>query len=124
MHRRRNDRVSQPGSYQTMNYWFTRALLAGLVAAQSSAVTAEGNVEAGRKAAETCIGCHGVEGYFNVYPSYHVPKIGGQQAGYIAAALKAYRSGERKHKTMQANANNLTDEVIADIAAYFAAQGQ
>lgn len=106
-----------------MNKWFTHVLLAATVAAQAPAAVAEGNVEAGRKAAETCIGCHGVEGYFNVYPSYHVPKIGGQQAGYIAAALKAYRSGERRHETMHANANNLTDEMIADIAAYFAAQG-
>lgn len=107
-----------------MSKWFTRVVMAGVVATQAPAVVAEGNVETGRKAAETCIGCHGVEGYFNVYPSYHVPKIGGQQAGYIAAALKAYRSGERKHETMHANANNLTDEMIADIAAYFAAQGR
>jgi cytochrome c553 len=103
---------------------FFYGLLTGLFVAQVSVAAAEGDAAAGRVAAETCIGCHGVEGYFNVYPSYHVPKIGGQQAGYIAAALKAYRDGSRQHGTMHANAINLTDDVIANIAAYFAAQGQ
>ncbi|MSR15197.1 MAG: hypothetical protein EXR86_11660 [Gammaproteobacteria bacterium] len=70
------------------------------------------------------MGCHAIEGYFNVYPSYHVPRIGGQQAGYIESALKAYRDGSRKHGTMHANAANLTDEVIADIAAFVAGQGK
>lgn len=102
---------------------FFRGLLTSLLVAHAAIAAAEGDAAAGRLAAETCIGCHGVEGYFNVYPSYHVPKIGGQQAGYIAAALKAYRDGSRKHDTMHANAANLSDEVIADIAAYFASQG-
>jgi len=75
---------------------------------------------AGREKAETCLGCHGIPEYVNVYPTYHVPKIGGQHAEYLAAALKAYRSKERSHPTMQANASLLTDEDIADIAAYFA----
>jgi len=75
---------------------------------------------AGRKKAETCLGCHGIPEYVNVYPTFHVPKIGGQHADYLAAALKAYRSKERSHPTMQANASLLTDEDIADLAAYFA----
>lgn len=102
---------------------FTYGLLAYLLVANVSTATADADLAAGRLAAETCLGCHGVAGYFNVYPSYHVPKIGGQQAGYIVAALKSYRDGARKHDTMHANAANLTDEVIANIAAYFAAQG-
>ena len=98
-------------------------LVSGLMVATASA-HAEGNAAAGRKAAETCMGCHAIEGYFNVYPSYHVPRIGGQQAGYIASALKAYRDGGRKHDTMHANASNLTDDMIADIAAYVSSQGE
>ncbi len=81
---------------------------------------AEGDVENGKKIAYTCTGCHGIPFYQNTFPSYHVPRLGGQNEAYIALALKAYRSGERSHKTMQAQAGNLTDQDIADIAAYFA----
>jgi cytochrome c553 len=92
------------------------ALLA--VAALSQTAFAEGNVEAGRVKANTCMGCHGIPNYNNVYPTYRVPKLGGQHKEYIIAALKAYRSGERPHKTMIAQASNLTDQDIEDIAAY------
>ncbi len=98
-------------------------LMSGLITT-SALVHADGNAAAGRKEAETCMGCHAIEGYFNVYPSYHVPRIGGQQAGYIASALKAYRDGGRKHDTMHANASNLSDDMIADIAAYVSSQGK
>ncbi|WP_223788449.1 c-type cytochrome [Marinicella meishanensis] len=81
---------------------------------------AAGDVENGKKIAYTCTGCHGIPFYQNTFPSYHVPRLGGQNEAYIAAALKAYRSGERNHATMQAQAGNLTDQDIADIAAYFA----
>ena len=57
-------------------------------------------------------------GYNNVYPTYHVPKLGGQSAGYIASALIAYKNGTRVHGTMHANAADLTDTDIADIAAF------
>ena len=67
---------------------------------------------------ETCLGCHGVTSYTNVYPTYKVPKLGGQHEAYIAAALKAYRSGERTHKTMHAQASKMTDQDIADTSAY------
>lgn len=108
-----------------MNKRHIRGLLSSLLIVSAGTATAEGgDAVAGRLAAETCLGCHAVESYFNVYPSYHVPKIGGQQAGYIASALKAYREGSRKHDTMHANAADLTDETIANIAAYFASHGQ
>jgi cytochrome c553 len=103
---------------------FLTGLLASALAATSTAALAEGDAVAGRQAAETCLGCHAVETYFNVYPSYHVPKVGGQSAAYIESALKAYRDGSRKHDTMNANASNLTDQDIANIAAYFANQGK
>ena len=99
------------------------AITAGLLVALGSPLTvnAEGDAEAGRFKAETCMGCHGVKTYFNVYPTYHVPRVGGQHAAYIVAALKAYKTGERGHRTMQAQARSLTDQDMADIAAYFAA---
>lgn len=93
------------------------ALLAGFFAA--SAALAEGNAEAGRSKAEACLGCHGIAGYRNAYPSYRVPKVGGQSEAYIVAALKAYRAGDRAHPTMLAQAASLSDDDIADIAAYF-----
>lgn len=99
-------------------------LLAGGLAAMSMTAVAEGDAVAGRSTAETCLGCHAVETYFNVYPTYHVPKVGGQSAAYIESALKAYRDGSRKHETMNANAANLTDQDIANIAAFFASQGK
>jgi len=81
---------------------------------------AAGDAENGKKIAYTCTGCHGIPFYQNTFPSYHVPRLGGQNEAYLALALKAYRSGERNHSTMQAQAGNLTDQDIADIAAYFA----
>ena len=79
-----------------------------------------GDAQRGEVRGETCLGCHGVASYTNVYPTYSVPKLGGQHKEYIAAALKAYRSGERNHSTMRAQAGSLTDQEIDDIAAYFA----
>lgn len=99
-------------------------LLAGMLvfAAFSAPALAEsGDVEAGRKKAYTCTGCHGITGYKNVYPHYHVPRISGQNYDYLVAALKAYRDGQRKHPTMVAQAHSLSVEDIVDIAAYLAA---
>ena len=82
--------------------------------------TASGDAERGKIRGETCLGCHGIKSYTNVYPTYRVPKLGGQHADYINAALKAYRSGERSHPTMRAQASGLSDEEIEDISAYLA----
>ena len=81
---------------------------------------AEGNAEAGEAIGYSCLGCHGIEGYRNAYPSYRVPKLGGQQAGYLVIALQGYRNGTRKHPTMNAQAISLTDQQIEDVAAYLA----
>ena len=67
----------------------------------------------------TCLGCHGVVSYNNIYPSYKVPMLGNQHKDYLVAALKAYRSGERAHPTMRAHAANLSDQDISKIADYF-----
>ena len=79
-----------------------------------------GDPEAGKIKSYTCTGCHGIPGYKNVYPTFHVPKLGGQNEAYLVSALKAYRDGERDHKTMVLQSEALSDEDIADIAAYFA----
>ncbi|MGI8739408.1 MAG: c-type cytochrome [Gammaproteobacteria bacterium] len=89
----------------------------------SGSVLAQGNVEVGRLKADTCLGCHGIPGYTNVYPSYHVPILGGQHADYIVSALQAYKAGQRDHDTMHAQAAELSDKDMADIAAYFESLG-
>ncbi len=81
-------------------------------------VFAAGNPVVGRDKSHTCIGCHGVPNMDNVYPTYKAPKIGGQSATYIVSALKAYADGSRQHSTMRAQAESMTDEDMADIAAY------
>ena len=65
----------------------------------------------------------GVETAVNAYPTYHVPKLGGQNADYIEVALQDYRQGTRPHPTMRAQAATMSDQDIADLAAYFASVG-
>ena len=84
----------------------------------ATAATTAGDAARGRQLVYTCQGCHGVEGYKNAYPNYHVPKIGGQTESYLVAALAAYSKGERRHPTMQAQAESFSDQDIADIAAF------
>ena len=66
----------------------------------------------------TCTGCHGIADYTNAYPTYRVPKVGGQNEQYLIAALTSYKKGERPHPTMRAQAESFTDQEIADLAAY------
>jgi cytochrome c553 len=96
-------------------------LVAGIACGLPPALAADGNPLTGKKRAAMCAGCHGIPGYRTTFPdNYPVPKLGGQHAEYIATALKAYRSGERKHSTMRSVAASLSDQDIADIAAYYA----
>jgi cytochrome c553 len=83
-------------------------------------LTIDGDAGRGEGLAFTCTGCHGVDAAVNAYPTYHVPKLGGQNGDYIEVALQGYRAGTRSHATMQAQAAALSDQDIADIAAYFA----
>lgn len=100
----------------------TRLQLLGVAVAAaclaSVSAHAAGNKAAGEKLVYTCSGCHGVPGYTNAYPNYPVPKIAGQNEQYIISALQGYRSGDRKHPTMDAQAGSLSDTDIQDIAAY------
>ena len=84
----------------------------------TATATAGGDIERGRVLAYTCQGCHGVTGYKNAYPNYHVPKIGGQSDVYLVNALTEYQQGKRKHPTMQAQAESFSAQDIADIAAF------
>lgn len=77
-----------------------------------------GNAAAGRILSYTCQGCHGVTGYKNAYPNFHVPKIGSQSADYLVQALTEYKHGARKHPTMQAQSQSFSDQDIANLAAY------
>ena len=102
-------------------YLSSLALLAA--SALPISAIAAGDAAAGKTKAFTCMGCHGIPSYNNVYPSYHVPKLGGQHANYIAAALQAYKSGQRSHSTMRAQAANLSEQDMQDLAAFFAQSG-
>ena len=83
---------------------------------------AAGDYDAGKVKAYTCTGCHGIVRYKNTYPTYHVPRIGGQNKEYLVIALQGFKSGERQHKTMNLQAEALSDQDIEDIAVYLAAQ--
>ncbi|MBL8438219.1 MAG: cytochrome c [Zoogloeaceae bacterium] len=93
-------------------------LLAALFALPAWA--AEGNAEAAKQKISMCVGCHGIPGYRTTFPEvYHVPKLGGQHAAYIVKALEAYKSGERSHPTMRGIASTLSEQDMADLAAYY-----
>jgi cytochrome c553 len=101
----------------------TAGLLAVLLlinALLARGANAEGNVERGATLGYTCLGCHGVIGYRNAYPSYRVPKLGGQKAAYLIIALQGYRDGTREHPTMTAQASSLSNQDIEDTATYLA----
>jgi cytochrome c553 len=105
-----------------------RILLVIAAAAASSAyapqAAAAGDAKAAEQHVSMCTGCHSIPGYQSSFPYVHrVPKIAGQSAGYIEAALRGYAKGERNHPTMTGIARTLTDKQIADIAAYYAERG-
>jgi cytochrome c553 len=81
-------------------------------------VALTGSFDNGRVLAYTCQGCHGITGYKNAYPSYRVPKIGGQTQQYLSQALSEYRQGKRRHPTMQAQSMSFSEQEIADLAVY------
>ena len=82
----------------------------------------KGDAARGQSKTSMCAGCHGIPDYRTSYPMvYSVPLIGGQNPKYIEAALREYRKGDRKHPTMRAIAGSLSDQDIADLAAYYGA---
>lgn len=78
-----------------------------------------GNAAQGKSKGAMCAGCHGADGNS---PSGDFPKLAGQHASYVASALSRYRKGSRANSVMQGMAAALTDEDIADLAAYYSEQ--
>ena len=100
-------------------------LVASVTAISAHAQEVKGDAVAGQGKIAMCIGCHGIHGYQASFPEvYKVPMISGQNAKYIAAALNGYKKGERKHPTMRGIGDTLSDQDIADIAAYYEAHGK
>ena len=103
----------------------TSLALLVLAAFAGTATAAEvvGNPKAAASKIEMCIGCHGIPGYKTAFPEvFQVPMIGGQSAKYIESALHAYKKGDRKHPSMRGIAISLSDQDIADVAAYYSQQ--
>ncbi|VTU35426.1 c-type cytochrome [Variovorax sp. RA8] len=101
---------------------FALAVACVTVSAQAQKIT--GNAENGSKKVAMCVGCHGIIGYQASFPEVHkVPMIAGQSATYIVSALTAYKGGDRKHPTMRAIADSLSEQDIADLAAYYSQLG-
>lgn len=96
-----------------------KAIVMSVVLGASSAVFAGGDAEAGKAASATCAACHGADGNSTIPTN---PKLAGQYESYLVQALKAYRSGERKNPIMSGFAAGLSDQQIADLAAYFSSQ--
>lgn len=82
------------------------------------------DVERGSQIGYTCMGCHGIPGYRNTYPSFRVPKLGGQHEEYMFLALKGYAAGTREHGTMQGQAQSLSEQDMRDLAAWLASLGE
>ena len=99
------------------------ALLGAGLAASAPAALAQqpaGDAKAAHKKIAMCEGCHGIAGYRTAYPEvYPVPKLGGQQPGYLLKALQAYKSGQRSHPSMRGIASGLSEQDMADFAAYY-----
>ena len=100
------------------------AVLAAAFFGVAAAQEIKGDAKVGAGKVAMCIGCHGIVGYQASFPEiYKVPKISGQGAKYVTSALVAYKQGDRKHPTMRAIAESLSDQDMADVAAYYAASG-
>ena len=93
--------------------------------AQAQAQAPAGSAEAARSKISMCIGCHGIAMYKTAYPEvYSVPMIGGQSPQYIVKALQAYRGGDRRHPSMTGIARSLSDQDMADLAAFYGGSGK
>ena len=103
----------------------TKALILTLaLTGLMSAAHAQDAVAGGQKAA-MCIGCHGIPGYQASFPEvYRVPRISGQNAKFLSASLAAYKKGDRKHPSMRAIAGSLSDQDMADLAAFYEKHGE
>jgi cytochrome c553 len=115
----------QPTSTMMQAKKFLLALGAALGSLMTVPMAAQAqDVAAGERKAAMCIGCHGIPGYQASFPEVHrVPMISGQTAAYIVASLQAYKKGDRRHPTMRSLSVSLSDEDMADLAAFYAQHG-
>lgn len=96
------------------------SLAAAFAVVTTGAAYAAGSASAGKQKSSMCAGCHGIQMYRTAFPDvYSVPKLGGQHAAYIAKALTEYKSGARSHPSMRAVAASLSEQDMADLAAYY-----
>ena len=100
---------------------FAAAVVAGSMAMAAPAMAQD--AKAGANKVAMCVGCHNIPGYKTAFPSvYSVPKLDGQHAAYMVKALRAYKSGERTHPSMRGVAASLSDQDMADLAAFYASE--
>lgn len=99
---------------------FTLLFLYFSLSTSTSFAEQKGSLEDGKRKISMCVGCHGIPNYKTAFPkTYRVPKIAGQNSGYLVSALKAYREGQRSHQGMQAVAGSMTDQDIEDVAIFY-----
>jgi cytochrome c553 len=106
---------------------FQKTLFAALMLAAAPALAQQpalvGDPKAAHQKIAMCEGCHGIPGYRTAYPDvYSVPKLGGQSTIYLSNALHAYKAKQRSHPSMRGIAASLSDQDIADLAAYYAGE--
>jgi cytochrome c553 len=120
--------INQSGLSKQMNKLLSSMFalaVASVTAISAQAQEVKGDAKAAEQKIAMCIGCHGIKGYQASFPEvYRVPMISGQNAKYIASALNAYKKGDRKHPTMRGIAESLSDQDIADVAAYYEQHGK
>jgi cytochrome c553 len=119
-----NNRADCPRKMNKLLQLISTLLVLTCAAASVQAQDIKGDAKAGEAKNAMCIGCHGIYGYKASFPEvYQVPKISGQNAKFLVASLTAYKQGERKHPTMRGIAQTLSDQDMADLAAYYAMHG-
>lgn len=89
--------------------------------ANASALASSGDVEAGQAKAATCVACHGVDGN-SAAPTF--PKLAGLGHKYLLKQMKDIRDGRRPVTLMAGQVDNMTDEDLSDIAAFYTAQAR
>jgi len=103
-----------------------KTILAALMLASAPVLAQQplvGDPKEAHKKIAMCEGCHGIPGYRTAYPDvYPVPKLGGQSAAYLSNALHAYKAKQRSHPSMRGIAASLSDQDIADLAAYYSGE--
>ena len=92
------------------------ANVSALILAVSANTAIAADVEAGKAKAVTCAGCHGANG-ISAVPNY--PNLAGQKAAYMVKQMKAFKEGTRTDPVMQPMMAPLSDEDMANLAAYY-----